>query len=94
MVHPKTGNMFYEAFRPQRSNDPRELSDLGADPAFAAVRADLHERLFQWARNRRSRITISDADVAKRTDTHDSAASVSGFGDSAEGVINSEKVHR
>ncbi len=65
--------VLYEGFRPQLfdlENDPRELVDRGADPALASVRAEYDERLFEWARNRRSRITISNEDVAKRVDTH------------------------
>ncbi len=65
--------VFYEGFRPQLfdlENDPRELVDRGADPALASVRAEYDERLFEWARNRRTRITMSNEDVAKRADTH------------------------
>ena len=65
--------VLYEGFRPQLfdlENDPRELVDRGADPALASVRAEYDERLFEWARNRRMRITISNEDVAKRADTH------------------------
>jgi arylsulfatase A-like enzyme len=65
--------VLYEGFRSQLFdlvNDPRELCDLGVDARFDSVRAELHERLFAWARNRRSRITISDPEVEKRTDTH------------------------
>ena len=63
----------YEGFRPQLfdlENDPRELVDRGADPSLASVRAEYDERLFEWARNRRMRITMSNEDVAKRADTH------------------------
>jgi hypothetical protein len=34
-----------------------------------AVRSELHERLFDWARHRKTRITMSDADIEKRADT-------------------------
>ncbi len=63
----------YEGFRPQLfdlENDPCELADLGADPRFASIRTDLDQRLFAWSRNRRCRITMSDQEVEKRTDTH------------------------
>jgi arylsulfatase A-like enzyme len=65
--------IFYEAFRPQLfdlQTDPQEFTDLGNNPDFAGVRAELHEQLFAWCRNRRSRITISDAEIEKRTNTH------------------------
>ena len=42
----------WEGYRPQlfdMAADPLELTDLGDDPAYAAIRADLHERLFAWA---------------------------------------------
>jgi arylsulfatase A-like enzyme len=64
--------VFYERFRPQlfdMESDPGELQDLGEDPATAEIRARLHERLFQWLRARRTRTTLSDAEVARRTAT-------------------------
>jgi arylsulfatase A-like enzyme len=63
----------YEGYRPQLFDleaDPREMNDLGNDPAHEAIRGELHERLFEWMRARRMRITISDDEVEKRTDTH------------------------
>ncbi len=65
--------VLYEGLQPQLfdlENDPRELVDRGADPALATVRAEYDERLFEWARNWRTRITLSNDDVAKRADTH------------------------
>ena len=62
--------VFYEKFRPQLfdlQRDPGELQDLGEDPAAAGIRAHLHERLFAWLRARRTRTTISDGEVARRT---------------------------
>jgi arylsulfatase A-like enzyme len=64
--------VFYEGFRAQLFDleaDPRELTDLGAEPAQASVRAELEQRLFEWARNRRMRITMPSAAINKRTDT-------------------------
>lgn len=60
----------YENFRPQLfdlNEDPEELVDLGESPDHAAVRADMHERLFAWMRKRRLRTTLSDEQVATRT---------------------------
>lgn len=51
--------------------DPHELHDRGADPALAHVRADLHERLFEWQRDARRRTTESDAQVENRTHAHE-----------------------
>jgi arylsulfatase A-like enzyme len=64
---------FYEGFRPQLfdlAGDPCELNDLGADSQFESVRRELEQRLFAWARHRRSRVTISDTEIEKRTNTH------------------------
>jgi len=65
--------VLFEGFRPQLfdlENDPRELDDRGTDPALDAVRAELHERLFEWARSRKARITMSDEEVVNRTGSH------------------------
>lgn len=65
--------VLYESFRPQLFDlqaDPNELHDIGDDPKYQEVRARLHEHLFEWARNQKMRVTISDAQVEARTDTH------------------------
>jgi arylsulfatase A-like enzyme len=62
----------YEHFRPQLFDltaDPDEFHDLGDSPAHAAVRADLHERLFTWLRTRRTRTTMADTTIVQRTAT-------------------------
>jgi arylsulfatase A-like enzyme len=59
----------YENFRPQlfdMDNDADELHDLGESAEHADVRADMHERLFQWLRNRRTRTSMDDESVVKR----------------------------
>ncbi|MYE01964.1 MAG: sulfatase-like hydrolase/transferase, partial [Alphaproteobacteria bacterium] len=64
--------LFWEGYRPQLfdlAEDPLERIDLGGDPAHAAARAELHERLFAWLRARRTRTTLSDAEVEQRTDS-------------------------
>ena len=56
----------YENFRPQLfdlKNDPHELDDLGADPAFEPVRTDLESKLFHWFRQRKTRTTLSDSQI-------------------------------
>jgi arylsulfatase A-like enzyme len=61
----------YEHFRPQLFDlnaDPHEYRDLGESAAHADIRARLHETLFTWLRTRRTRTTLSDAAVARRTD--------------------------
>ena len=62
----------YDGFRPQLfdlESDPREQEDLGESEAHAALRAELEERLCNWARQLRLRTTVSDAMIARRTDT-------------------------
>ncbi len=64
----------WDGFAPQLFDleaDPRELADLGADPAREAVRRELHERIFAWLRARKLRVTASDQDVEARTATHE-----------------------
>jgi len=64
--------VYYEHFRPQLFDlraDPDEFHDLGVSPAHAAVRAELHERLFTWLRTRRTRTTIADTTIAQPTAT-------------------------
>ncbi|MBT5110666.1 MAG: alkaline phosphatase family protein [Rhodospirillaceae bacterium] len=61
----------YEGFAPQLfdlDEDPGELNDLGACPDHAERRAELHDRLFAWLRQRRLRTTMTDDEVANRTD--------------------------
>lgn len=63
--------IYYEHFRPQLFDlnaDPHEYRDLGESAAHADIRATLHENLFAWLRARRTRTTLSDEAVARRTD--------------------------
>jgi arylsulfatase A-like enzyme len=62
--------ILYEGFAPQLFDleaDAHELNDLGASPEHQAIRAQLHERLFQWMRQRRLRVGISDEEILSRT---------------------------
>lgn len=65
--------VWWQDFRPMLfdlANDPRELQDLGACDAHAAVRREMEERLFAWLRRRKTRVTVDDAYIAARTATH------------------------
>jgi arylsulfatase A-like enzyme len=65
--------VYYEGLRPQLFDlaaDPAEHHDRGADPALAPVRAEMEARLFAWLRARKARITISDAEIARRGGAH------------------------
>ncbi|GFM59911.1 alkaline phosphatase family protein [Pseudomonas capsici] len=59
----------YDGFRAQLfdlENDPRELNDLGADPAFAHVREQHQSYLFDWLRGLKRRTTISNEEIDLR----------------------------
>jgi arylsulfatase A-like enzyme len=80
-------------FRPMLHDlqvDPRELVDLGDDPAFEKERMRLHELMFDWARRPATRTTKSDAaitkddDVALLFDQSAPAGILIGFWDEAE----------
>lgn len=59
----------YDGFRPQLfdlHNDPQELHDLGADPAYAAVREEHLGYLLEWLRGLKRRTTISHEEINLR----------------------------
>ena len=61
--------ILWEGFRPQLfdlKNDPNEFIDLGKDPSYAKIRADMHERVFTWLRQRPIRVTASEDYMVKR----------------------------
>ena len=58
--------VYYEGYPPQLFDlvaDPGELNDLGRDAAHDAVRAAMKEKLFDWSRTLKSRITVSDDEI-------------------------------
>jgi arylsulfatase A-like enzyme len=62
--------VLFEDFPPQLfdlGKDPQELYDLGRSVEHVEVRAEMEARLFAWLRGRRTRVTISDAEVERRT---------------------------
>ena len=46
-----------------RAEDPAERVDLGRDPVRETVRRELSDRLFEWARTRKSRTTVDDVTI-------------------------------
>jgi arylsulfatase A-like enzyme len=55
----------FEGFRPMLhdlQSDPNEFVDLGTstEPEHVQARARLHEKLFEWARRPRQRVTVAD----------------------------------
>jgi arylsulfatase A-like enzyme len=60
-------------YRPQLFNlaaDPDEYVDLGAEPAYEAVRMRMHARLADWYGTLKQRVTLDNAAVESRTDRH------------------------
>jgi arylsulfatase A-like enzyme len=63
----------WQDFRPMLfdlAHDPKELRDLGAEPACADIRDEMEERIAAWLKARKTRITVDDATVEARTATH------------------------
>lgn len=59
----------YDGLPPQLFNlheDPQEFHDLGRDPAYAGVRDQHLGFIFDWMRQRRNRVSISDEAIMKR----------------------------
>jgi len=59
----------YDGLPPQLfdlHDDPMELRDLGRDPAYARARDEHLGYIFDWMRQRRNRVTISDEAIMKR----------------------------
>ena len=46
-------------------DDPDELVDLGTEPCRQPVLRDMADRLFEWTRQRKTRVTMTDADVER-----------------------------
>lgn len=64
--------VFFEELPPQLfdlETDPDELDDLGRAPGYEEIREGMERRLFDWFRSRRLRVTISDAEIERRTGT-------------------------
>jgi len=65
--------VLHQKYRPQLFDmeaDPYEFSDLGDARAHAVTRAELHEAIFTWMRDRRLRVTMSEDRIrGNSTDT-------------------------
>jgi len=58
--------LFWENFPAQLFDmhaDPAEQNDLGPDPASVEIMAEMRERLFRWFRQRKLRLTRTDAQI-------------------------------
>ena len=76
-----------EGFRPllfDLETDPDELVDLGAEPEHEAVRARLHEAMFDWARRHHSRITRTPEQVDRMARAQEPPGVLIGFWDEDE----------
>ena len=65
--------IYYQGFPAQLfdlKEDPQELHDLGNEPTYGEICAQMKERLFHWlSSERKVRTTLSDKDVLARTDS-------------------------
>lgn len=62
--------VFFDDLRAQLfdlSTDPQEFHDLGGDPAYASVREQMRERLFDWLRHRKIHPTVDYSKMAQWT---------------------------
>jgi len=63
----------WQGLRPQLFDleaDPLELADHGGRAGYAAVADEMRARLLDMLAASKRRTTVSDDDVARRTDTH------------------------
>jgi len=51
-------------------DDPSEQHDIGRDPGYASVRAEMRQRIQGWMERRKTRVTVADAYVEQRTNVH------------------------
>jgi arylsulfatase A-like enzyme len=61
--------------------DSQELTDLGLDPAYAPVCAEMKDRLLAWSLTRKSRTTISDERILQMRDGEDNSSILIGWWD-------------
>ncbi len=81
--------VYCDGFRPMLFDlaaDPKELVDLGGDPAHGEVCAAFQARLFLWMRRRKRHVTIANDDIAAWTDKAMSYGIRIGFWSEAETV--------
>ncbi|MBT0959130.1 alkaline phosphatase family protein [Alphaproteobacteria bacterium KMM 3653] len=73
--------VYFRGFPPQLfdlENDPQELSDLGQDPAYEAVRSDMNARLMDRITARKNRVTMTDEQVYQVRRDEDSSGIIIG----------------
>ncbi|MCA0301348.1 MAG: sulfatase-like hydrolase/transferase [Proteobacteria bacterium] len=65
--------VWWQDFRPMLfdiANDPQERRDLGGEAGHDGVRRAMEDRIAAWLKGRKTRVTVDDAYVAARTNTH------------------------
>jgi len=76
-----------EGFRPMLydlAEDPQELTDLGADNSHEAVRREMAEMHFEWARRISQRVTKSDAEIEAMSGKNARRGILLGFWDESD----------
>ena len=65
--------VWWQDFRPMLfdlADDPQERRDLGGEPGNDGVKRAMEDRIAAWLKGRKTRVTVDDAYVAARTNTH------------------------
>ncbi len=65
--------VWWQDFRPMLfdlADDPQERRDLGGEAGNDGVRREMEDRISAWLKGRKTRVTVDDAYVAARTNTH------------------------
>jgi len=65
--------VWWQDFRPMLfdlANDPQERRDLGGEDGHDGVKREMEDRISAWLKGRKTRVTVDDAYVAARTNTH------------------------
>jgi arylsulfatase A-like enzyme len=71
--------IYHHCFRPQLfdlQKDPRELVDLGDDPAHETVRRQMQQLLIDWRRRLKPRVSVNYDDLAVRGPAQDEARGI------------------
>ena len=65
--------VWWQDFRPMLfdlAEDPQERHDLGGEAGHDGVKRAMEDRIAAWLKGRKTRVTVDDAYVAARTNTH------------------------
>lgn len=75
-------------------NDPNELQDLGADPAYASVCLQMEQALSDWALKDHNRITLSNEKIEAQLDRALAAGILIGYWDETEVEAERQRIEQ